>query len=94
MRACRVLDSAADIDELAALLMRALPQVTLQRPVIRQAGATMQSFDERWLMALCEAVATGDRASERFLTARRCHARRVPVLTLLLRALNARVASV
>ena len=83
--ACAVLDPAAGEADLATLIARALPQVMRTRPQLLAPGSAGTSFDEDWLLAVADAIARGDRASERFLLARRCHAHRIPTLSLLLR---------
>lgn len=84
--ACAALDPAADAADLATLLARALPVALRHRPQLGAPGTRETSFDEDWLLALSAAIARGDRASERFLLARRCHAHRAPHLALLIRA--------
>ncbi|WP_220750525.1 MULTISPECIES: hypothetical protein [Jannaschia] len=92
-QACKVLDPEIDAGDLATILARALPQVLFHRPQILAPGALGRSFDEDWLLALADAIARGDRLSERFLLRRRCHPHRASHLSLLLRELEDRLAA-
>jgi hypothetical protein len=92
-RAFAALNPGTDAAGLAAVLVRALPQVMPERPYLRPPGAPGTSFDEDWLLALGDAIRRGDRPSERFLLTRRCHARGAPCLALLMRALAARLGT-
>lgn len=67
-------DAGAEVR--ARALAAFLPEALDRRPVLWRPGATDLSFDERWLVAYCTAIATGDGDSERFLTGRRVRAER------------------
>lgn len=59
-------------------LLRTLSEGFRRRPVLFLPGTVETSFDERWLLALIDAVIRGDESSIRFLAASRIadHARR------------------
>ena len=73
----------AALDDMMTMLARTLPSLMLRRPVLWRPGATGRSFDEDWLLALLRAMQSGDRASERFLLARRARPEGGAVLRML-----------
>ncbi len=88
---CALLDPAATAADHAAALALCLPQMLLRRPVVHRPGTRRRSFDEDWLVALARALASGDRASARFLARRRARPEAVPYLALLLGGLTERL---
>ncbi|KIT17551.1 hypothetical protein [Jannaschia aquimarina] len=70
-RACALFDPESKADEIARLLARALPQAMHVRPRFHATEASARSFDERWILAIADAIARRDIDSERFLLSRR-----------------------
>ena len=84
----------AAIEDMVTMLARVLPTLLNRRPVIWRPGATGQSFDEAWLIALARALRSGDSASERFLLARRARPEGAAVLRMLVGDVAARLDDV
>ncbi|MEM9796149.1 MAG: hypothetical protein AAF919_06650 [Pseudomonadota bacterium] len=84
----------AAIEDMVVMLARMLPNLLLRRPVIWRPGAEGRSFDEDWLLALAQALRTGDRHSARFLLGRRARPDGAAVLRMLVGDLAARLDAV
>jgi hypothetical protein len=91
LRACALLHPSAGVADHVTMVARILPDALLRRPVIWRPGASERSFDEAWLLAIAQAIATGDADSERFLMRRRVRPAAIPILRLLLVALQKRL---
>ncbi|KAA9006097.1 hypothetical protein [Histidinibacterium aquaticum] len=73
-------DREAGSAAFAEALMRSLDQVPGRRWVLYRPGSRDVSFDERWLLALIDALRRGDEDSATFLIRRRiAHADRRPL---------------
>jgi hypothetical protein len=91
--ACSLLDPHAPAAAYADALARALPGLTLRRPVIWPASAEQRTFDEDWLVACYDALRRGDEDSFCFLASRRLRPGMAPLLRLLVTGLSDRVAA-
>lgn len=81
----------AAAEDMALMLARMLPTLMLRRPVIWRPGTRGRSFDEEWLLSLACALEREDRASARFLLARRARPEGAAVLRMLVGDLGARL---
>ena len=84
--ACAALSGNHKVASSAAadVLMRCLSQALGRRPVLYRRGESEMSFDEKWLVALADALRNQDQASATFLLHSRVpiHARRNVVFLL------------
>jgi hypothetical protein len=82
----------AEVEDMVTMLARLLPTLLMRRPVLWRPGTRGRSFDEDWVLALARALRTDDRASARFLLARRARPEGAATLRMLVGDVAARLS--